>query len=80
MAKTKPALDMFDKTDRDQAEADIIKARGLGLKLSEWKEIDELAEKLQVTPHAVTVYGVRYFLEQHRAGKVKIQVQTKKTL
>lgn len=79
MAK-KPALDLFSQTDRDKAEADIIKTRGLGLKLSEWLEIDELAKILDVTPHAVAVYGVRYFLEQHRAGKVKIQVKKKSTL
>lgn len=79
MAK-KPALDLFSQTDRDQAEQDKIKARGVGMKESEWLEVDELARKLQVTPHAFAAYGLRKFIELYKAGKIKVEVKTTKTL
>ena len=54
---------------------DRIQSRGIGLKLSEWEEIDKIAAELELTPHAVTAYGIRYFLRDWHAGKIKPQVK-----
>jgi hypothetical protein len=56
---------------------DIIKARGVGLKVSEWQELEQIAKDLDVTVHYLTSYGVRYFLKDYRQGKIK--PETKKT-
>jgi hypothetical protein len=56
---------------------DKIQTRGIGLKLSEWGEVDGIAEELELTPHAVIAYAVRYFLKAWHEGKIK--PQTKKT-
>jgi hypothetical protein len=56
---------------------DIIKARGVGLKVSEWQELEHIAKELGVTVHSLTSYGVRYFLKDYRQGKIK--PETKKT-
>ena len=59
---------------------DKIQARGVGLKISEWAEIDRLAEELSITPHAVAAYGVRYFLKASRDGKIKTETKKTQTL
>jgi len=71
--------DIFSKTEAaGQSEKDIIEARGVGLKKSEWAELEKIAAELgDMTLHAVTAYGVRYFLKQYQAGKIK--PETKKT-
>jgi len=56
---------------------DIIRSRGVGLKVSEWDEIEKIAGGLGMTPHAVAAYGVRYFLKAWHEGKIK--PLTKKT-
>ena len=59
---------------------DIIKTRGLGLKLSEWEDLEKIAAELEITPHAVAAYGVRYFLKAWREGKIKPQVKKTQSL
>jgi hypothetical protein len=59
---------------------DIIRSRGIGLKLSEWEEIDKIAAELGITPHAVASYGVRYFLKAWHEGKIKPQVKKTQSL
>jgi hypothetical protein len=58
---------------------DKIQARGIGLKASEWSEIEKIAADLDTTTHAILTYGVRYFLKHWREGKIKTQTQVKKT-
>ena len=71
---------LFDRTaSADQAQQDdIIKARGVGLKVSEWDELQTIAGELDLTLHAVSAYAVRYFLKHYKAGKIK--PEAKKTL
>ena len=59
---------------------DKIQARGIGLKISEWEDIDKIAAELDITPHAVTSYGVRYFLKAWHDGKIKPQSKKTQTL
>jgi len=53
-------------------------ARGIGLKKSEWRIIDSIAENMNITPHAVIAYGARYFMKDWKAGKIKIKEKIKK--
>ena len=59
---------------------DKIQARGVGLKQSEWAELENAAKELGVTPHAVLQYGIRYFMRDYRAGKIKPQSKKIQTL
>jgi hypothetical protein len=60
-------------------DSDIIRSRGIGLKLSEWEDVDKIAAELGITPHAIAAYGVRYFLKAWHEGKIKTETQVKKT-
>lgn len=59
---------------------DLVKSRGLGLRISEWEEIDQIADELSWKPHAVVAYGVRYFLKAWQEGKIKTTTRTTKEL
>ena len=73
MAKRqKLGADLFSKTDSKQATAsDKIKARGVGLKESEWAEIEKIAGEMGQTAHYVSAALLRHGLEAYRAGKLK---------
>jgi hypothetical protein len=58
---------------------DKIQARGIGLKGSEWAEVEKIAAQLDTTTHAILTYGVRYFLKHWREGKIKTHTEVKKT-
>ena len=81
MAKRKPSMTgLFDRTAPEaqpEGERDRVQAHGVGLKRSEWAELESIAGELGITLHAVTAYGVRYFLKAWHAGKIK--PETKKT-
>ena len=64
------------KTTQD----DIIRSRGVGLKISEWNEIEKISRDLDITPHAVAAYGVRYFLKAWQEGKIKTETRKTKNL
>ena len=82
MAKKPTLTGLFDRTEpsQDQAPQDIIKARGVGLKLSEWAELEKIAGELGMTLHAVTAYGVKYFLKAYQEGKIKPEKKTTQSL
>lgn len=52
---------------------DSIKSRGVGLKLSEWEEIEKIAADLGIKPYALAAYALRYFLKAWHEGKIKTQ-------
>jgi hypothetical protein len=56
-----------------QKSEDKITARGVGLKVSEWRELEKIAAEVGTTPHAIAAYGIRYFVKDYQAGKVKTQ-------
>jgi hypothetical protein len=47
------------------------------LKEHERLYIEALADSLGVARHALLQFGLRYFIDQHRAGKVEIPTETK---
>jgi hypothetical protein len=75
MAK-KPRLDdLFTKTEKADAPADMVKTRGVGLRSSEWAEIEAQAQRLNMNSHALAVVLIRYGLAQLQAGKIKTKSQ-----
>jgi len=69
-----------EPTETKPQEQDVITAQGVGLRVSEWAELDTIAADLEMTPHALRVYAVRFFLAQYKAGKIKTAAKTTKTL
>ena len=59
---------------------DKISARGVGLKASEWVELEKIAAEVGTTPHAIAAFGIRYFMKDYRAGKIKTQTKKIQTL
>lgn len=39
--------------------------------------IEDQAERLGVSRHALMQFGLRYFIAQHRAGEIEVPVETK---
>ena len=39
--------------------------------------MEALAERLGVSDHSLRQFAIRYFIDQHRAGKVEIPTETK---
>ena len=82
MAKKQQDLgDIFKRTEQPGQEPEQpnpVKARGVGLRQSEWWEMEGIAEEFGMTVHELSVYAIRYFLNKFHAGEV--QTETRKTL
>ena len=85
MAKKKPTIDVFKNTSSAAqqqqpltAQEDIIDAKGVGLKKSEWGEIEQRAQELGITRHKLAAILLRYGLDHLRNGKIK--TKTEKTI
>ncbi len=59
---------------------DSVRARGVGLKLSEWEEVEQIADDLGIKPYALAGYAIRYFLKAYREGKIKTETRKTQTL
>ena len=80
--KAKINTNLFAKTDPksnpDQVATGPTITKGVGLKESEWQELQDIGAELGQTQHAMTAYAVRYFLKQYRTGA--IQTESKPSL
>ncbi len=63
-----------------QRSDDKIRARGVGMKESEWAELEKIAKEIGVTVHAAASYGIKYFMRDYKAGKIKTQTKKIHTL
>ena len=80
MAKKPIIGNLFEKTETQRNKKDdIIDAKGVGLKLSEWQEIENRAKALGMTRHGLAAILLRYGLDQLRTGKIKTKTETQKT-
>ena len=66
------------KPAKSGPKSDPIVSKGVGLRKSEWAEVKQIAAGMGTTYHALAVYGLRYFLQEYKAGKIK--TETKQTL
>lgn len=82
MAKKKPLIDVFTKTSNEAqpAQDDLIEAKGVGLKSSEWAEIEQRAQSLGMTRHGLAAILLRYGLDHLRQGKIKTKTEKQITL
>ena len=53
-----------------QPAADPVKARGIGLRLSEWADLDKIAAELGIKPHALAAHALRDWLKRYAAGEI----------
>ena len=58
--------------------ADPVESTGVGLRTSEWKRLEKIANELGETRHAVAAYAIRDFIRRYEAGE--IQTETRPTL
>ncbi len=79
MAK-KPKIDVFERTSTQPQQDDIIEAKGVGLKSSEWAEIEQRAQSLGMTRHKLAAILLRYGLDHLRQGKIKTKTEKQTTL
>jgi len=70
---------MTKKTKRDKEHHDRVKARGVGLRESEWNRLEEIAGELGVTRHNLMLYVLRDFIQRYEAG-YRPETETKTTL
>ena len=74
----KESAGLFSKTESEQPQAqttDEVKSSGVGLRESEWQQIEAIAEEMGITKHAVAAYALRYFLKSYDAGEIKTETK-----
>ena len=62
------------KTDPEQDRPNVF---SVYLKDHERDELFGIKEKLGVNSHAIMKYAILYFLQEYRAGKVEVEIETK---
>ena len=74
--------DLFTKTETAPGEKKTGKRRPLGLYLRNdvIAEVESIADENGQAVHGIITYAVSYFIKQYRAGKVKIETETKQKL
>lgn len=75
--------ELFQRTEPAEPQAqeqpeDPVRAIGIGLKVSEWALMEEIATEMGVTRHALAMWALRDFMQRYDAGE--IQTQTRPTL
>lgn len=70
---------LFKKTESEQpqeeAKKDEVKSYGVGLRESEWQQIEFIAADMGVTKHKVAAYALRDFLKRWDAGEIETQAK-----
>lgn len=66
--------ELFRPTGEEE-EKDPVNPKGVGLKESEWAEVEEIADDLGVTYHALRVFFMRWAIKQYKAGNVEIPIR-----
>ena len=73
---SKPTGKPTQVTDKTDSDKNPNYAMSVYLKEHEREYIEALADRLGVARHAMLQFGLRYFIEQHRAGEVEIPTET----
>ena len=59
---------------QDETPKNPIKVHGVGIRESEWQQLEAIAGEMGITKHALAAYAVKDFLKRWEAG----EIQTKK--
>ncbi|MBT7121903.1 MAG: hypothetical protein HN948_02715 [Clostridia bacterium] len=69
LAKTTPS-----KGDQGAADdTSPVTTSGLGLRVNEWQELEDMGAAFGLSRHGMTAYAVRYFLAKYRAGEIELE-------
>lgn len=52
---------------------DPVTSRGVGLRASEWKRMEEIAGELGMKPGSLAAFALRFFLRSYERGEVPIE-------
>lgn len=82
MAKTisninKPTTGKASQVTEQTEEKEVNRPVSVYLVKREREYMEALAERLGVSDHSLRQFAIRYFIDQHRAGKVEIPTETK---
>jgi hypothetical protein len=82
MAKKQEGMnEIFRKIEPiNQEIKDPVMPIGIGLKTSEWARIEEIAQDLYTTRHALAMWALRDFIRRYLEGEIETRTETKKTL
>jgi hypothetical protein len=58
-----------------QPSKDKVSARGIGMKASEWAELEKIAAEIGITAHAAASWAIKHFMNEYKAGKIKTQAK-----
>src|SRR5262245_54277678 len=75
-----PSCERLTMARKTLSQNDIVKARGVGLKASEWAELEKIAKDSGSKVNTVAAYAIRYFLKDYRSGKIKMEAKKIQTL
>ena len=73
----KPTRKPSQVTESTQDNKDQNYPVSVYLKEHEREYMEALADQLGVSKHSLRQFAIRYFIDQHRAGKVEIPTETK---
>ena len=77
----KKEASLFEKTESAQPQEspakpkDEVKSYGVGLRESEWLQIEAIAAEMSITKHAVAAYALKDFLKRWDAGEIETQAR-----
>ncbi len=75
------AADLFAPTTPQPAQPgekqekikDPVQPRGVGLRESEWRKVDRLAQELGMKPGSLAAFALRYFIAAYDRGLVELE-------
>jgi hypothetical protein len=69
-----------DAPAQPETEKDLVKPRGIGLKDSEWRQLDAIGAELASNAHALAAWAIRDFIRRYESGELPTRTETKTTL
>jgi hypothetical protein len=83
--KTNPIIGMFTGQEQPQAKKrmgrpgnpdDPIKPRGIGLRVSEWAELEAIAETMHAKTNHLAAWAIRDFVKRYKSGDLPTETKT----
>jgi hypothetical protein len=74
--------DLFKKTEpQEEKQADPVKPRGIGLKLSEWQRLAAIGRELGgQKANRLAAWAIRDFIRRYEAGEIETTTETRRKL
>ena len=59
-----------------EKQLDPIKVSGVGIRESEWQQLEAIAGEMGISKHALAAYAVRDFLKRWEAGEIQTKTRS----